>query len=60
MPLRQRLLITVAVTLLTSFVAGLAWHWAFNTDVPAFLIGAIGGITAAAPWQFLKRSDPTQ
>ena len=39
MPLWQRLLITLAVMLLTSFVAGLLWHWLFNTDIPSYLSG---------------------
>jgi len=51
----QRLLITVATVLLTSFIAGVLWHWILNTDIPTFVIGIVGGITAAAAWELLKR-----
>jgi len=49
------LLITVAAMLLTSFIAGVLWHWILNTDIPTFVIGIVGGITAAAAWELLKR-----
>jgi hypothetical protein len=57
-PLWQRLLITFAAMLLTSFIAGLVWHWVFTTDIPAYLSGLIGGITAVPTWEFLKRVGP--
>ena len=34
MPLWQRLLITLAVMLLASFLVGLCWHWLFNAENP--------------------------
>jgi hypothetical protein len=55
MPLWQRLLITFAVMLAVSFLAGLLWHWIFNTDIPAYLSGAVGGLSALPAWEFLKR-----
>ena len=55
MPFWQRLLITLAVMLLTSFVAGLLWRWLFNTDIPSYLSGLVGGATAVPIWEFLKR-----
>jgi hypothetical protein len=33
------LLITLAAVLLTSFVAGVLWHWILNADIPTFVIG---------------------
>lgn len=60
MPLRESLLITFATTLLTSLVAVLVWRWVFSADIPAFVIGAVGGITAAATWHLLKRLYPKQ
>ena len=43
MPIWQRLLITLAVMLLTSYLVGLLWHWLFNSDIPSYLSGAVGG-----------------
>jgi len=57
MPLWQRMLITLATMLLTSFVVGLLWHWMFNTDMPSYLSGVIGGITAVVVWEFMKRVE---
>lgn len=57
MPLWQRLLITLATMLLTSFVAGLLWRWLFSTDIPSYLSGVVGGVTAVPMWEFLKRIE---
>jgi uncharacterized YccA/Bax inhibitor family protein len=59
MPLWQRLGVTLATMLLTSFVAGLLWRGIFNTDMPSYLSGLVGGITAVPVWEFLKRVGPT-
>jgi len=59
MPLWQRLGVTLATMLLTSFVAGLLWRGVFNTDMPSYLSGLVGGITAVPVWEFLKRVGPT-
>ena len=40
------LLITLAVMLATSYLVGLLWQWAFGGDIPSYLSGAVGGITA--------------
>jgi NhaP-type Na+/H+ and K+/H+ antiporter len=56
-PLWQKLLITLAVMLLTSFVAGQLWHWLFNTDIPSYLSGVVGGTTAVPVWELLKRIE---
>ena len=55
MPLWQRLLITLVTMLVTSFGAGLLWHWLFNTDIPSYLSGLVGGVTALPMWELLKR-----
>ena len=57
MALWKRLLITLATILLTSVVAGLLWHWLFNTDIPSYLSGIVGGVTAVPMWEFLSRID---
>ena len=58
MPLWQRLLITLATMLLTSFLAGLLWRGVFNADIPSYLSGAVGGIRAVPTWEFLRRIRP--
>jgi hypothetical protein len=57
MPIWQRLLITLAVMLLTSYL-GLLWHWLFNSDIPSYLSGAVGGLSAVPTWEFLRRIRP--
>lgn len=58
MPLWQRLLITLITMLLTSFLAGLLWRAVFNSDIPGYLSGLVGGLTAVPVWEFLKRVGP--
>jgi hypothetical protein len=55
LPLWQRLLFTLGTMLLTSFVAGFLWRSLFNTNIPSYLSGLIGGITAVPVWELLKR-----
>lgn len=57
MPLWQRLLITLATMLLTSLAAGLLWRWLFSTDMPSYLSGVVGGVTAVLIWELLKRIE---
>jgi len=54
MLLWQRLLITLATMLLMSFVASLLWHGLFNTEIPSYLSGVVGGVTAIPIWELLK------
>jgi hypothetical protein len=58
MPFWLRVLITLAIMLLASYVAGLIWHWLFNADMPSYLSGAVGGLTAVPTWEFLRRIRP--
>ena len=55
MPLWQRLLITLVTMLLTSLLAGLLWRSLFSTDIPSYLSGVVGGVTAVPVWELLKR-----
>jgi hypothetical protein len=55
MPLWQRLLITLVTMLVTSLVAGLLWRSLFNTDIPSYMSGVVGGVTAVPMWEVLKR-----
>jgi hypothetical protein len=51
----QRLLITLAAMLLASFVVGLLWRWLFTAEIPSYLSGVVGGLSALPVWEFLKR-----
>jgi glucose-6-phosphate-specific signal transduction histidine kinase len=57
MPFWQRLLLTLATMLVTSFLAGLLWRWLFNADIPSYLSGVVGGVTALPVWELLKRIE---
>jgi len=54
----QRLLITVVIMLVTSFVAGIIWRSLFNMVMPSYLAGIIGGLTALPVWELLRRIKP--
>lgn len=60
MPLWQRLAITLGTMLLTSFIAGIIWRNVFHADMPGYLSGLVGGITAVPMWELLKRVGPSQ
>ena len=60
MPLWQRLLVTLVTMVLTSFFAGLPWHALFNSDIPSYFGGLVGGLTAVPMWEFLKRVSPAR
>jgi glucose-6-phosphate-specific signal transduction histidine kinase len=54
-PLWQRLLVTLATIIFTSIIVGLVWRWLFNTSIPNYLSGVVGGISALPIWEFLKK-----
>ena len=58
MPLWQRLLITLVTMVGASFIVGLIWSAIFTTEIPSYLSGLIGGLTAVPVWEFLKRVGP--
>jgi len=49
-----RMLITLAAMLLSSSIASRIWFGAVHSDIPGYLSGAIGGITAVFVWEFLR------
>jgi hypothetical protein len=51
----QRLLITVLIMLVTSFLMGAVWRSVFNMVIPSYIAGIIGGLTALPVWELLKR-----
>lgn len=60
LPFWQRLLITVGVMLLTSYLAGLLCESVLGFAIPSYVAGAIGGLAALPTWDFLKRVRPSQ
>jgi hypothetical protein len=59
LPLRQRLVITVAAMLLASYLTGLAGQLLFNALLPTYLAGVVGGLAALPVCDFLKRIRPS-
>lgn len=51
----QRLLITVLVMLVTSFIVGAIWRSIFNMIIPSYIAGVIAGLAALPVWELLKR-----
>jgi hypothetical protein len=51
----QRLLITLATMLITSFLVGLLWQRLFNSEISGYLSGIVAGAAAVPMWEFLKR-----
>jgi hypothetical protein len=41
-----------------SLVVGLIWRALFDFELPSYLAGVIGGLTAVPVWEFLKRIRP--
>jgi hypothetical protein len=41
-----------------SLVVGLIWRALFSFELPSYLGGVIGGLTAVPVWEFLKRIGP--
>jgi len=56
----QRLLVTIVVMLAASFVAQLIWHVSFETDIPGYFAGLVGGLTAIPVWEILGRIKTKQ
>ena len=50
----QRLVFTIIVSVLTSFVAGMIWHRIFGFGLPSYVGGVFGGMTALPFWEMLK------
>jgi hypothetical protein len=58
MPFWQRLLITLVAMVAVSLGVGLIWRALFGFELPSYLGGVIGGLTAVPVWEFLKRIGP--
>ncbi len=54
MPFWKRLLITIIAMLVASYIAGLIWKNTFNSLIPSYLAGIIGGLMALPVWEWLR------
>jgi hypothetical protein len=59
LPFWQRLLATVLVMLLASYVAGVLFEALFGITIPSYVAGAIGGLASIPTWDLLKRIRPS-
>lgn len=55
MPFWQRLLATLVAMVAASVIVGLIWDALFAFQLPSYLAGLVGGLTALPVWEFLKR-----
>ena len=60
LPFWQRLLVTIGIMLVASYLAGLLSQNVLGVPIPSFIAGAIGGLAALPAWHFLKRIRPKQ
>lgn len=60
LPLWQRLLITLAVMIVSSLLVGYLWEAILGFALPGYVGGMIGGLSALPVWDFLKRIRPSQ
>ncbi len=55
MKLTRRLTLTVVSMLVASMIAGMLWLWVFETRIPSYLSGVIGGLAALGVWELLRK-----
>lgn len=60
MPMWQRLIITIVVMLIASFIVGYIWQAVLGFALPSYVGGLIGGLAALPVWDLLKRIRPSQ
>jgi hypothetical protein len=58
MPLWQRLLVTLIAMAVASLVVGWIRRALSGFELPSYLAGVVGGLTAVPVWEFLKRLRP--
>jgi hypothetical protein len=54
----HKLLVTLIAMLLVSFGAGRLWFAAFDSPLPSYLAGMVGGLTALPVWEALRLFAP--
>lgn len=58
MPFWQRSLILLVAMMAISFLVGLLWSSLFGFNLPSYVSGVVGGLTAVPLWDLLKRVGP--
>ena len=58
MPFWQRSLVLVVAMMAVSFIFGSIWYSIFGIDLPAYVSGVVGGLTAVPLWDLLKKVKP--
>jgi len=54
MSMGKRVLFTLLVMMIASFLVGLLWRGAFDARIPSYISGVVGGISAIAAWEFFR------
>ncbi len=60
LPFWQRLLLTIIVMLVASWLAGFLWQLVVSFPLPSYAAGVVGGLAALPCWDLLKRIRPSQ
>jgi Na+/glutamate symporter len=60
LPLWQRVLLTIVVMLVASWIVGLLWRSVFSFPLPSYAAGMVGGLAALPCWELLKRIRPSR
>jgi hypothetical protein len=58
MLLWQRVIVTLIAMIVASVIVGYIWWQIFGFELPSYLGGVVGGLTALPVWEFLKRVRP--
>ena len=58
MPFWQRSLVLVVAMMAVSYVFGLIWQSVFGFNLPDYVSGIVGGLTAVPLWDLLKKTKP--
>jgi uncharacterized YccA/Bax inhibitor family protein len=54
MKLWHKIIITIVVMLIASFVAGRLWFMALGFVIPSYLAGVVGGLSTILVWELMR------
>lgn len=60
LPFWQRSIATFIAMIAVSLLLGYIWRSLLSIDLPEYISGVVGGLTAVPLWGFLKRVKPKQ
>jgi hypothetical protein len=60
MPFWQRSLVLIVAMMAVSFLFSILWNSLFGFNLPSYVSGVIGGLTAVPLWDLLKRVKPKE